>query len=154
MVQFYMLSVILNLLLGSLLFFQKDKDEGMEEDVEVDSEGGIDNKAIGNSFKSLLFILSNKNVKFALGIVSVFIGLLKLPFTMDGIIVAGDLLPALSGIAIGSIVLIDLFKASTQVSSNLINKIDEKILIHKKYFGIAGMGIGILHFLLPGIPLL
>jgi hypothetical protein len=134
MVQFYALSVFVNIIIGSLLC--------------------IDEKSETTSFCTRLkHVLEEKGVKFSLGIFSLIIGLFKILTPTSGDIpVVGDLVPALSGIILGAVLLLEFFRAKSDVSSETISKIDRVVVQNRKYIGIAGIVAGVLHFLMPGVP--
>jgi hypothetical protein len=54
----------------------------------------------------------------------------------------------------GAVLLVDFFKTSSDVSSETIDKVDSVITGNGKYIGIAGILSGILHFLMPGVPII
>jgi hypothetical protein len=133
MVQFYALSVVVNLVSGLVL-------------------------AVGEAEKKptiltkLRDLFGTKAAKFSLGLLAVIIGLFKiLTPTAGDVVVVGDILPALSGFALGGILLLDFFRAS---SDSEPSKLTSVILSNKRFVGIAGLVIGILHFLMPGVPII
>ena len=136
MVQFYALSVFINLIIGSLL--------------------SIDGKSEGVSFFSRLKdVLEDRGFKFSLGILSLIIGLFKiLTPTIGDIPVVGDLMPALAGIVLGGVLLLEFFRTKSDVSSEAISKIEGAVAQNRKFIGIAGIVIGILHFLMPAVPII
>ena len=70
----------------------------------------------------------------------------------------GDFLPALSGLALGGVLLLDFFKERGEDGSEIVSISSEKfeaiLLKNKKYIGIAGILTAILHFLMPNIPII
>jgi len=136
MVQFYALSVFVNLIIGSLL--------------------SIDGKSEGGSFFGRLKeVLEDRGFKFSLGILSLIIGLFKIltPTTGD-IPVVGDLIPAVTGIVLGGVLLLEFFRTKSDVSSEAISKIEGAVAQNRKFIGIAGIVVGILHFLMPAVPII
>ncbi len=136
MVQFYALSVFINIIIGSLL--------------------SIDAKSEGVSFFSRLKdVLEDRGFKFSLGILSLIIGLFKiLTPTIGDIPVVGDLMPAVTGIALGGVLLLEFFRTKSDVSSEAISKIEGAVVQNRKFIGIAGIVVGILHFLMPAVPII
>ena len=136
MVQFYALSVFMNILTGLLL---------AGEDADGEKE---------NLFSRLRDVLGEKGVKFTLGLAAVIVGLFKiLTPTVGDWVIAGDLLPAVSGLATGGILLLDFFKGSSDFSSPGLEKLDTGVLVHRRYFGMGAALIGFLHFLIPSVPI-
>ena len=136
MVQFYALSIFVNLV-GGLILAAGDRDDGQ------------------TIFGKVQSILGGKNIKFLFGIVSAIIGFFKILTPAEGDIpVIGDLLPALSGMAIGVVLLLDFFKSSTDITTKSIESLDLIFLSNKKIIGIAGIISAVLHFLMPSVPVI
>ncbi len=163
MVQFYTLSVIVNLLAGLLM-------SANEKEGKTTLLGKIKE------------IFEGKGAKFSLGILSLIVGLFKiLTPTAGDVAVVGDLLPAIAGLCLGVVLLLDFFKASSEMTAgaeNTSTKVEKTpakadkppakegdspvltgnlvsyILANRKYTGIAGIVVSILHFLMPGVPII
>ena len=136
MIQFYALSIFVNIFTGLLL-----------------SEDGKSEKA--GIMMKISELLQDKGTKFVLGLFAVLIGFFKILTPIQGDVpVIGDLFPALSGLAMGAVLLVDFFKTSPDVSSETIEKVDSVIARNGKYIGIVGILSGILHFLVPGVPII
>jgi len=136
MVQFYALSVFINIIIGSLLSI-----DGKSE------EAGF--------FSRLKDVLEDRGFKFSLGILSLIIGLFKiLTPTRGDIPVVGDLMPAVAGIVLGGVLLLEFFRTKSDVSSEAISKIEGAVAQNRKFIGITGIVIGILHFLMPAVPII
>ncbi len=136
MVQFYALSVFANIFIGILL----------------SSGPGQESRTVLTRIK---VILEDKGAKFILGLISFIIGFFKILTPTSGDVpVIGDILPAISGMVLGGVLLLDFFKASSDAKPAVVEKIDNIILPNKRYLGMAGILAGILHFLMPGIPIL
>jgi hypothetical protein len=163
MVQFYTLSVIVNLLVGLLL-------------TTNEKEGKT---TLLGKIKELF---EEKGAKFSLGILSLIVGLFKiLTPTAGDVAVVGDLLPAITGLSLGVVLLLDFFKASSGMpagAKNVSTKVEKTpaktdkttakagdtpvltgnlvsyILANRKYIGIAGIVVSILHFLMPEVPII
>jgi hypothetical protein len=133
MVQFYALSVVVNLVSGLLLAV---------------GEGEKKTSAL----TKLKDLFDTKAAKFSLGLLAVIIGLFKiLTPTAGDVVVVGDIFPAVAGFALGGILLLDFFRAS---SDSEPSKLTSRILANKRFVGIAGLIAGILHFLMPGVPII
>jgi hypothetical protein len=136
MVQFYALSVFVNLVIGLLLSV-----DGKSEEASF--------------FGRLKEVLEDRGFKFSLGILSLIIGLFKiLTPTIGDIPVVGDLFPAITGIVLGGVLLLEFFRTKSDLSSETISKLEGAVAKNKKFIGIAGIVIAILHFLMPAVPII
>jgi len=135
MVQFYLLSIILNGVIGFLLIFE-DK--------------------LGGDSTAKNFNLS-WGIRLVLGIISVITGILKLllPMTADGkttIYILGDLLPAVAGVAAGFILIFGFYRENSTRHDDYDGKLDrvgDTLLHYKKVVGVSILAVAVLHFLLP-----
>ncbi len=133
MVQFYALSVVINVLCGLLLTLE-----------ENEKRTGV--------MSRLRKALDDRGVKFALGIGALVVGVFKILTPIAGDVpVIGDLLPALAGVAVGGVFLTEFYRRSSDVSTETVQKLDSTLLVNKRYIGILAVGSGILHFLMPGV---
>lgn len=133
MVQFYFLSIITNLLGGLVL-----------------SLDYLEQKF--SKLTRLRDIAANTGFQLILGILTVIFGILKiLSVTSGDIPVVGDLLPALSGIAVGVTLLFSYYKMKSTVTTETVEKLDSVFFKNKSIIGIAGIVIAILHFLMPRV---
>ncbi len=105
------------------------------------------------TFKNLR---ANRPASVTIGVVTAIIGIIKLivPSPGETIPVVGDLLPALTGIALGVILLVDSFRATVESRGEQLKKISTAVLTYRVPVGIAGVVVAILHFLFPGVPVL
>jgi purine-cytosine permease-like protein len=133
MVQFYFLSIVLNITAGFVLSYDF-LEERMERLAEVKSS------------------FSNKTFRFVLGIAALVVGFLKLLSVFKGdILVVGDLLPAAAGLLMGIMLIIDYYKTKAEVASQAVDAIDRVFNRRKSIIGIIGMVIGVLHFFMPSV---
>lgn len=128
MMQVYFLSVLLNALAGIILIKGNN------------SEGSL---------------LSNRQVRLVIGVLAVVVGFLKLFIVVQpDIIILGDLLPVIAGVAGGANILIDYYREYTTVEISL-NAFFEKLFVSgRKYVGIICIIISVLHFLFPRLTIL
>jgi len=135
MVQFYALSIFVNLIAGLVLSMTPGEKKQ-------------------TVFSKIMGALEDKGVKFSLGIAALIVGLFKLltPITGD-VPVVGDLLPALTGMILGGVLLLDFFNERSEIAPEFPGKWDVVLLKNKKYIGIAGILVAILHFLMPNVPI-
>ena len=110
-------------------------------------------------FKGFSVIRENRTTEIVIGLLTVIIGVLKLIVKSPGeaIPVVGDFLPALSGIFLGLMLLAEAFP--TQISTEkegqvTVKKAERKILAYSAPIGIAGVVIALVHFIIPGVPVL
>ena len=105
------------------------------------------------SFKNLR---ANRPATVTIGVVTVIIGVIKLIVLSPGehLPVIGDILPALTGIVVGGILLVEAFREKVESQGESLKKISSTVLTYRVPVGIAGVVIAILHFLFPGVPVL
>lgn len=135
MVQLYLLSIVLNGLIGFLLVFG--------DMIEGGSTAG--------GFKSLSW-----GVRLVLGILAAITGVLKLlsPYSGDNktIYILGDFLPALAGISAGFVLIFGFYREKFTRNDDIDGKLDrigDAFLHYKKAVGISLLVIAALHFLFP-----
>jgi len=135
MLQFYFLSVFLNVLAGYLLFFWDD---------DITTEGK------GNYF------LQGDTFILIVGILSAITGLVKLFSPVGGALpIIGDLLPAATGVICGFVLLFCYYRRRKTIEdSEHTQKIEGMLIRNKKILGATAFVVAVLHFLLPGAPLL
>ncbi|MDR3283596.1 MAG: hypothetical protein LBS97_00255 [Treponema sp.] len=138
MLQFYLLSVLLNVLTGLVLFFSFGKEQPAG-DVQFGKAISIDDPAL----------FENKTFRLVLGLASGLVGILKLFVVAGSVRVFGDLLPALAGIAGACTLLLDYFTSTTSIEVNLPHGVDMVFRQGAKYIGIACITIAALHFIFP-----
>jgi hypothetical protein len=100
--------------------------------------------------------LEHKGAAVALGVVTAVVGIFKLIIRSPGetVPVAGDLLPALAGIALG---LALFFEATLRKPSPTESKVDryaKAVLSYRVPLGLVGLAVALLHFLFPGAVIL
>jgi len=132
MLQFYFLSVLLNVVGGSILasdFLEK----------KISFFGGVTE-----------VFRERANSKLFLGILAFIVGVFKiLTVTAGDVKVVGDLLPALSGLLIGIGLIAEYYRTRTDVhTENNINTLLDK---YKHIFGSIAILIGVLHFIFPRV---
>lgn len=143
MLQFYFLSVMLNLLVGLVLFCSVAPKKQEETAVEpIDGTSG--NTGLQSFFDS-------KNFKLVLGALAVLVGFMKLlSVVQNDVPVVGDLLPAISGLIGGFSVLLDFYinSASSEFTPTGIFQV---LIDSRKTIGVFCIIIAILHFLFPKV---
>lgn len=134
MIQFYFLSIFCNAMAGYILFSSKSGED----------QNAGDNQGIG------VTLSTNKDtLLLILGILSITTGFFKLLSAVQGDIpVIGDLFPALSGVAVGFILVFEYYQKKTTIDSNYA-VLTVFIEHNKKWIGVLAMVSAILHFLFP-----
>lgn len=137
MAQFYLLSIVANVVAGLAL-----------------SSDYLGKRV--SFFTGFKMLRENRSAEITLGLVTAIFGVLKLIFKSpgEGVPVAGDLLPALAGIALGLILLGEAFRQKVEASSEAIEKASRTVLTYRVPVGIAGVAIALLHFFIPGVLIL
>lgn len=134
MIQFYFLSVLLNILGGYALAAKK-------------------NEPASAILRGTQLIISDKGLRLALAVLSLAVGLLKLLFALRGDIpIIGDFLPAIAGMVVGAALLLELSdKADLPfMKEGTLGARIEKILVsYRVPIGYAGIIAGVAHFLFP-----
>ena len=135
MLQFYFLSIFLNVVAGYLLFF-------WDENISSDENSS--------------FSLQSDTVVLCAGILSVLTGLVKLFSPIGGrLLVIGDFIPAVVGLACGFVLLFGYYQRRTSlVDSEPTQKINGILAGNKRLLGAVALVVAVLHFLFPGVPLI
>ena len=135
MLQFYFLSVFLNIMAGFILFFEDDN-------CPIEFKGD--------------FTMKGGAVKLIVGILVAFTGLVKLFSPLQGNVpVIGDLIPAVVGLLCGFTLLFEYYRHRSSIDqSEQTKKIEVMILVNRKLIGGAAFITAALHFLFPRMPLL
>ena len=135
MIQFYLLSVVMNVAAGLVLIFTK---EILEDAAQASAAG--------------LSFLETKNFRLALGVLSAFVGIIKLLSVVQGDVpVLGDLVPAVAGIVGGACLLYEYYKVSSTVPVTMPSFFETLFVSGRKYVGIACVAVGTVHFILPRV---
>ena len=147
MLQFYFLSIMLNLVTGLLLVFGKELAGDDTQDKSADRDSG--NTMFGeDSF------FDDKTFRLVLGILTVFTGVMKfMSVVHDDVPVAGDLIPALAGLLGGICLIIEYARLSGKKKP--LNQFVYRLFVEdRKYIGWFSIGAAVLHFIFPEALLL
>jgi len=130
MIQLYFLSILCNGLSGYLLF------------------AGNENEAVEKTR------LSNPTYHLVLGILSAVVGVLKLLSpNADKILILGDLLPSVSGLAAGFLLIFGIYRqdssSTSQTETSSLNTLGLSLLRFRKSIGLGLLAVALLHFLFP-----
>ena len=110
-------------------------------------------------FSEYTDFMANSIYRIILGIVSLLIGIINLFPSYDGdIVILGDLFPSIAGIATGVLLLAEFFGSRKSEAENKTAELAEKVEKFSGPYltivGIASVIVGILHAILPKLPLL
>lgn len=153
MVQFYFLSVLLNILTGVILISSNNSTELDSGDFDFD-----DNKAKGKikEMQDALendSILTNETFCLVAGALCALVGFIKLFFAFskkgNGVPVLGDLFPSVLGLVGGITVVLEYYSKSF-ADHDFPDFVEAVLFNNKKYIGCVCIIAGILHFIIPG----
>lgn len=101
-------------------------------------------------------LLLRQHARLVAGYAALVVGVLKLLIvaTPDDVLVVGDLLPALAGMAMGLSLLFDRYKGRARMSARTLAALEQAVLTWRLPLGFAGMALAALHFFLPSTLLL
>jgi len=137
MAQFYLLSVLINIIAGLTL--------------AGDYLG--DRMPALASFRNLR---QNRTAQIVIGLVAAAVGVITFFVRApgDSVPVVGDLLPSVAAIAQGITLLVESFRPQVESRGPQAEKISKALLTYRVPVGIAGVAIGCLHFLFPAAVIL
>ncbi|MDR0400219.1 MAG: hypothetical protein LBH51_04680 [Treponema sp.] len=136
MIQFYFLSILLNLAGGFVLF--------------SNNEGGV-RSVIEDEIH---FSLRNETFRLVLGVLCAVVGLLKFLSPVQGDIpVVGDLISAAAGLVTGFVLLFDYYRGRSFFEDG-DGGVKAVITVNRRWIGLAAMIAAALHFIFPGVLLL
>jgi len=176
MLQFYFLSILLNILAGLIMVYATDfmkkssslqpseSDIGesvnagmdIQSDDESENEGDEDDSIFD---KKIEFALNSKGTFFddmtfrlVVAILSGLVGLMKLLSTVqEDVPIIGDLIPAIAGMSACFALLIEFYTQKSSVSFNLPEVLTSIFVGGRKYLGIFCIIAGVLHFIFPRV---
>lgn len=147
MLQMYFLSIILNVLAGLILLSKKP--------VEVTEDApGKKMNLLEDMSKTLSEnnFFQNKTFALVIAILALLTGIIKLfCVAKGGIIILGDLLPALAGVTSGFAILLNYYLSTATVGTNLPAILKTIFVDNICWVGIAACVIALLHFIMPGV---
>lgn len=150
MVQFYLLFIVINILVGFVLFFCDASD--MAENNENNDVAFLEEKS--DSFAKLFsdnsFFASN-SFKIVIGFIDVIVSFLMILSPYNGIFLLGDLIPVVIGFAGGFSLLINCYFENSMSELKLNEFIGFVIIDCRKYLGVACIAAAIIHFIIPGV---
>ncbi|MFW5742807.1 MAG: hypothetical protein ACOC2D_05965 [Spirochaetota bacterium] len=137
MVQFYLLSVLSLILAGAL------------------AASGFLTERIA-SFAALSDLAERRSVATTVGVLALAIGILKFFVRApgDGVAVVGDLLPAVAGIVTGGVLLLAQQHRPGERDPEFPRSRTQMLVEYRDPIGLAGLLVGLLHFLFPATVIL
>lgn len=181
MLQFYFLSILLNLIAGLIFVYVTKNEESSlvlsdddpfsesrttdsasadfnpetdDLDLELGENAGAKSKnQNSDGFKKIFMpFLGDKTLQLVVGLLSFLTGIMKLlsPIQFD-VPVVGDLIPSLSGMIAGLVLLLDWFQNRSDVPLNLPEVIQNIYTGGRKYLGIFCIIAAVLHFIFPNV---
>lgn len=98
-------------------------------------------------------VLEHETLRLILGLLSIITGLFKLLSAVQGDIpVIGDLIPAVSGFASGSVLVLAYYRSHIHLPQARfleITPLEGTLVTHKRQIGFLALGTAVLHFLFP-----
>ena len=129
MIQFYFLSVFLNVVNGYALLVHDREDRG-------------------SKFDGVRTFLKDSTVRLVLGVLGVIVGFFKLLTVMRGDIpIIGDFLPAVAGLISGFSLLLEFYRSNSNVTTDTLEKMEKIFTANRRIVGTASIVIGFVHFL-------
>jgi hypothetical protein len=136
MIQFYLLSILCNLLGGYALFVAG---AGARED----------------PFEPLRAFTRGEAFRLTVGMLSGVTALFKLLTAIEGDVpVIGDMVPALSGMACGISLLLEYYCSKSQVSSKALERLKSVFIKRRKAIGLLSIIAALAHFVFPRVVFL
>jgi hypothetical protein len=172
MLQFYFLSIMLNLISGMILVYGKNlissgtekhtNDEGhflKELDDTASGEKKDNSRSSVKNTMTTVFgentIFDDKTFRLVLGILTMFVGLMKLLSVVhNDVPIIGDLLPAVAGLLGGFCLLVEFYRQNSTAELKLPDFIQRLFVEDRRYLGILCIVAAILHFVFPDVLLL
>jgi hypothetical protein len=166
MLQFYFLSIMLNMMTGLIILYGHDlcqdtttvvtsekfetkDDTGKEKDVKKNIPDLSLKLFSDNGF------VNNRTFRLVLGILTIFVGFMKLlSVVSDGTPIVGDLFPALAGLSGGVTLVVEYYRTQTTPALPIRPFLRHFFVTGRRYIGIVCLVAALLHFLLPQVILL
>jgi len=156
MLQFYFLSILLNLLAGLIFIYAAGEGDKEPSDFGDYEEKSTESDSEAEKTPGLLNLaspfLGDKTLQLVVGILSGLTGLMKLlsPIQYD-IVVVGDLIPALAGITACAVLLLDWYQDRSEMELSLPEVLQTFYTSGRKYVGIFCIIAAFLHFIFPRV---
>lgn len=129
MIQLYVLSIVVNILAGIVVAW-----DFLEDKLNLASVFNPE-------------AMRAQPLRLVLGASAFIVGFLKLLIAMD-VVIVGDLLPALIGMIMGMILIVQYYRERSEISSDIIKTIESVFVDHASVFGVLGIVISLVHLIL------
>jgi hypothetical protein len=162
MLQFYFLSILLNLVTGLVLVYATDftKKQPVNDSAAGEKAGDVKEevqkkqpvKNMKLSFTGNTAFFDDHGFRLILGLLTCFTGIMKLlSVVRNDIPIIGDLIPALAGLAGGFTLLVEYYMVTTTTDVKLSENMQKIFIDGRKYVGVFCIIAGLLHFLFPSV---
>ena len=97
-------------------------------------------------------LFTSEGFRLGLGMMTVLVGFFKFIIVAgDGMVVLGDLLPAVAGIVLGGTLVLMFYEARTTVESDSVSTLDRIFVQNASNLSLLGLMIAVLHLVLPRV---
>lgn len=173
MLQFYFLSILLNVIAGLILVYATDftsknsvlpdaekndfdvsdlDDEDSEKTTEEENDDSVFDKRLSFAINSKGTFFDDMTFRLVVAILSGLVGILKLLSTIQNDVpVIGDLIPALAGLAACFALLVEYYIQKSTTEVKLPSVLNTVFISGRKYLGIFCIIAGVLHFIFPRV---
>ena len=150
MLQFYFLSILLNLVTGLILFCEKEPVQDSLFDDDLDLSDKASESAASNN--PILGVMESKNFKLVLGVLSVLVGLMKLlSVVQNDVPVIGDLFPAVAGLVGGFCILLQFYMETNSIDYVPNGLLQTIFVDNRRTIGICCLVVATIHFIFPKV---
>lgn len=154
MIQFYVLSILVNLFVGLYLYLSDgSQEESADYAIDSENENEKTESVKKPGFKKFFFgpgsVTDDSLFLLVFGGLALFISLVKLFSPVDGIVVFGDLFPVLAGICCGVSLLLEYFDEGE--ASSLPGFLQIIFVDFKRILGLVCVVVSLVHFIIPGV---
>lgn len=156
MLQFYFLSILLNIIAGFILIYSEEpafsSENSTEEKSDTEDSAKNDETKPSKKFLNGSLFLEDQNFRLIIAILSGIVGIMKLLSTVQNDIpFIGDLIPAIAGFASCFTLLLDYYSSKSKIGLTLPSILNTIFISGRKYLGIFCIIAGILHFIFPRV---
>ncbi len=171
MLQFYFLSILLNVIAGLILVyatdftskntvfpenekndFENSSDSIEDSDKNTESDDSVFDKKLSFAINSKGTFFDDMTFRLVIAILSGLVGILKLLSTIQNDVpVIGDLIPAIAGLAACFALLVEYYIQKSTTEIKLPSVLNTVFINGRKYLGIFCIIAGVLHFIFPRV---
>ncbi len=171
MLQFYFLSILLNVIAGLILVYATDftskntvfpenekndfenySDSIEDSDKNTESDDSVFDKKLSFAINSKGTFFDDMTFRLVIAILSGLVGILKLLSTIQNDVpVIGDLIPAIAGLAACFALLVEYYIQKSTTEVKLPSVLNTVFINGRKYLGIFCIIAGVLHFIFPRV---